>query len=90
MKVMPSMVEFDFIPEGIRVRGQWFPILRMEWVDGVGLHRYIERHLGRTVRLNLYHGAYFGGDWLSTTICLEPNHQPGAPAIACRKLFNAP
>jgi len=42
----------------------------------------IETNLGRSVRLNLYHGAYFGGDWLSTTVCLTPNHEPGASAVA--------
>jgi hypothetical protein len=39
-------------------------------------------HLGRGVRFNLYLGAYFGGDWLSTNICLEPEHRPGVPIIA--------
>jgi hypothetical protein len=38
--------------------------------------------LGKTVRVNLYHGAYFGGDWLSTAWCLEPEHRPGTPLIA--------
>ncbi len=42
----------------------------------------IEKHLGREVRLNLYRHAYYGGDWLSTTICLTPDHEPGTPAIA--------
>lgn len=39
-------------------------------------------HVGRPARCNLYHGAYFGGDWLSTCWCLEPNHRPGTPLIA--------
>jgi|GEM_PF-1831811 len=42
----------------------------------------LERHLGRNVRANLYFGAYFGGDWLSTAWCLEPNHVPGVEVIA--------
>lgn len=42
----------------------------------------LQRHLGRTVRANLYFGAYFGGDWLSTAWCLEPNHRSGVEVIA--------
>ena len=50
-------------------------------IDEADIER-IARNLGRKVRFNIYHGAYFGGDWLSTTICLTPNHEPGAKAIA--------
>ena len=53
--------------------------------DGVIDHRdadILERHLGRIVRANLYFGGYFGGDWLSTAWCLEPNHRPGVEVIA--------
>jgi len=39
-------------------------------------------HIGRVVRYNLYMHAYFGGDWLTTQICLEPEHRPGIPLIA--------
>ncbi len=43
----------------------------------------LARHLGRTVRYNLYWGAYYGGDWLTTTINIAgAEHQPGAPAVA--------
>ena len=42
----------------------------------------LARHVGRTVRYNLYLAAYFGGDWLSTSVLLEPEHRPGIPAIA--------
>ena len=42
---LPYMVNFTFLPEGIRVGGRWYPILKMEWVDGEMLHAYIERNL---------------------------------------------
>lgn len=42
----------------------------------------LARHLGRTVRYNTYFHAYFGGDWLTTQICLDPEHRQGVPAIA--------
>ncbi len=38
--------------------------------------------LGRRVRFNLYLDAYFGGDWLTTSICLDVNQRPGQMAIA--------
>lgn len=42
---LPYMVTFDLIPEGIRIQNTWYPILKMEWIDGLPLHTYIERHL---------------------------------------------
>ena len=39
-------------------------------------------HVGRRVRYNLYKDAYFGGDWLSASCCLEPEHRPGVHVIA--------
>ena len=42
----------------------------------------LAKHLGRRVRFNLYSDAYFGGDWLTTSIALHPEHVPGIPAIA--------
>lgn len=42
---LPFMVEFTFVEQGIRVENQWFPVLAMDWVDGVTLERYVEAHL---------------------------------------------
>src|SRR5581483_10127836 len=38
-------VDFAFLPEGIRVRGRWYPVLKMGWVPGVGLDAYVAGHL---------------------------------------------
>lgn len=43
---LPYTVGFTFLREGIRVRGQWYPILKMEWVQGEPLNVFIEKHLG--------------------------------------------
>jgi hypothetical protein len=40
-------VDFDYQPHGIRVGGQWFPILKMAWVEGETLDRYIANREGR-------------------------------------------
>lgn len=37
-------VDFDFIIRGIRVRSRWYPVLRMNWVEGLPLNDYITRH----------------------------------------------
>jgi serine/threonine protein kinase len=43
---LPYIVGFEFLRQGIKVRGQWYPILKMEWVDGDPLNSYIEKNLG--------------------------------------------
>lgn len=42
---LPYMVDFTFLKEGIRVKGNWYPVLKMEWVSGDPLHVFIERNL---------------------------------------------
>jgi hypothetical protein len=39
-------------------------------------------HVGREVRHNLYLDAYFGNDWVSTSVSLEVENRPGVPLIA--------
>ncbi|MEE8143095.1 MAG: hypothetical protein V3T77_08345, partial [Planctomycetota bacterium] len=42
---MKYMVEFEYLPEGIRVRGNWHPTVKMEWVDGDTLTAFIQQNL---------------------------------------------
>src|SRR5947209_8034129 len=42
---LPYTVGFTYLTQGIRVRGQWFPVLKMEWVKGESLNTYIEKNL---------------------------------------------
>jgi hypothetical protein len=42
---LPYTIRFDFLPTGIRIRGQWRPILKMEWVAGETLDCWIARQL---------------------------------------------
>ena len=32
---------FKFLPQGIRVSGNWYPIMKMEWVQGERLDRFV-------------------------------------------------
>lgn len=41
---LPYMAGFQFLNQGVRVRGQWYPVLKMEWVDGDPLNSYVERN----------------------------------------------
>jgi hypothetical protein len=42
---LPYIVGFEFLSKGIRVKNQWYPILKMEWVQGELLHEYIKKRL---------------------------------------------
>lgn len=42
---LPTLVGFEYIVEGIQIRGHWFPIVRMEWVEGETLDTFIQSHL---------------------------------------------
>lgn len=41
----PWQVGFDYLPQGILVEGTRYPLLRMQWVRGTGLARWIDGHL---------------------------------------------
>lgn len=44
---LPYTVDFNYLEDGIKVNGYWFPILKMNWVDGLTLDTYIERNLNQ-------------------------------------------
>ncbi len=39
------MVGFDFLQQGIQAKGKWYQILKMEWVHGDTLNKFIEKNL---------------------------------------------
>lgn len=39
---LDSMVSFDYILRGIKVRNEWYPVVKMQWVDGLPLNQYLE------------------------------------------------
>jgi hypothetical protein len=41
----PGLVEFAYLAQGIRVRSQWYPVVKMEWVDGLTLQTYVAQHV---------------------------------------------
>jgi serine/threonine protein kinase len=48
---LPFTVGFNFLTQGIRVRGSWYPVLKMEWVQGESLIRYVSNNLLASQRL---------------------------------------
>lgn len=42
---LPYTVDFKFQSQGIKVNGRWYPILKMEWVDGIPLITFIEKNI---------------------------------------------
>ncbi len=42
-----SFVGFEYVERGIRVKGNWYPIVRMDWAEGDRLDKFIEGHLDR-------------------------------------------
>ncbi|MCW3098944.1 MAG: hypothetical protein JWL77_4562 [Chthonomonadaceae bacterium] len=43
--VIAGLVEFSYQQEGIRVRGKWYPLVKMEWVEGETLTTYVQKNL---------------------------------------------
>jgi hypothetical protein len=44
---LPFMVDFRYLEQGIRVGGQWFPVVKMRWVEGFTLNALLREHVER-------------------------------------------
>ena len=40
-----AFVRFEYLDQGIRIRQKWYPIVKMDWVKGERLDRFVENHL---------------------------------------------
>ncbi|MDB6024823.1 MAG: hypothetical protein JWM68_1046, partial [Verrucomicrobiales bacterium] len=41
----PYLVGFEYMQKGIMVKGEWYPIVKMQWVEGVPLNTFIEENV---------------------------------------------
>jgi serine/threonine protein kinase len=41
---LPYMIDIDFQPKGV-IRRVWYPLLKMEWIQGQTLDEYVQAHL---------------------------------------------
>ncbi|HEY2384268.1 MAG TPA: hypothetical protein VGK48_24095 [Terriglobia bacterium] len=48
---LPYTVDFRFLEKGIRVRGRWYPVLKMEWIEGSTFQEVIEANLQKPTAL---------------------------------------
>ncbi|MBY0548799.1 MAG: hypothetical protein K2W95_16125 [Candidatus Obscuribacterales bacterium] len=48
---LPYTVSFQYQAKGVLIRGDWYPILKMDWVEGQTLDSYIETNLHKPDRL---------------------------------------
>ena len=46
-----SFVSFQYRERGIKIRGEWYPIVTMTWVEGRRLDRFVEDNLSRPDRI---------------------------------------
>jgi serine/threonine protein kinase len=50
---LPFTVDFRYLEQGIRIGGEWFPALKMRWVEGLTLAEFVEEHLERPGNLKM-------------------------------------
>ena len=48
---LPFMVDFKYLEKGIRIRGKWDPILKMQWVEGFLLNEFVRNNLDKPALL---------------------------------------
>jgi hypothetical protein len=48
---LPFAVEFVYLEEGIRVHGRWYPVVKMQWVEGLLLNQFVRDNLARPALL---------------------------------------
>jgi serine/threonine protein kinase len=56
---LPYTVDFSYLAKGIRVGGNWFPIIKMEWADGLTLEKWIKSNLHNRAALMTFLQSFF-------------------------------
>jgi hypothetical protein len=49
---LPFTVDFQYIEQGIRVLGQWYPVLKMRWVEGLLLNAFVRDNIDKPALLH--------------------------------------
>ena len=57
----PAFVYFEYLDHGINFRGDWYPIVRMEWVEGEPLSRFVGSRLDQPDVLRRTAAQWRGG-----------------------------
>lgn len=48
---LPWLVNFDYFLKGILVRGEWYPIVKMDWVEGLPINGWIDENINNPEKL---------------------------------------
>lgn len=43
---VPYIVDFEYLLKGIQIQQNWYPILKMEWVEGLPLDQFLRKQIG--------------------------------------------
>ena len=57
----PSFVHFEYVERGINVRGDWYPIVKMDWVEGESLSSFVGSKLNEPGTLRRIAAQWRGG-----------------------------
>ncbi len=57
----PAFVYFEYLDRGISFKGDWYPIVKMEWVDGEPLSKFVGSRLNEPDTLRRIAGRWRGG-----------------------------
>jgi hypothetical protein len=49
---LPFTVNFTYLGEGIRIAGRWYPVLKMQWVEGLTLNQFVSQSLDKPAMLD--------------------------------------
>jgi hypothetical protein len=55
---LESTVPCEYIPRGIRVQGDWYPILKMHWVSGITLNQFVDGNSKNSMALKMLAGYF--------------------------------
>jgi WD40 repeat protein len=48
---LPFTVEFSYLERGMRIRSDWFPVLKMQWVEGFTLNEFVRQNVEKPAML---------------------------------------
>ncbi len=55
---LPYTVWFQYLENGIRVNGEWYPILKMDWVEGSPLNHFVDANVTDSDKLESTRGKF--------------------------------
>ena len=57
----PSFVDFQYLEHGINIEGSWYPIVKMDWVEGEPLDKFVDSKLNEPDTLRRIAAQWRGG-----------------------------